>query len=499
MEIVSLCFDPSGSIIFMASGPCLWAWAYLVPHSSPHQLLVQPPGLRCVACPAYGGRLITGSANANTGPNARHGINGRMEPTFRLVAWSVDFDDLHKRLETSDEPAMAIGPTPSLLASSAVLYNDGGIGFSPWGDRAVLVTFSNQESDNIQSENELDVATEPGTSESVSRNNTDRTPREMAGTPTSGVSSQMETVALANSPERTPVQLRPMPHIPLPINLTPSAASESSAAIGNRGPPRSIRDASADRSLTPPPVARSAPSRFGGVNLPGSPLGKRTSRGPPALIRPGAGTSRRQRENNGMASLSIDGNSASNPTASLNGGSGVSNGSIVEKISPPPLVRPMERMFDTRRTGSTNSGTSTFMAVQRLSSNGETRSNAESQRNVTSSSGVNARGVGSSSEMNARGTDSRISHGDSNMSNRVSVASRGSNGTMPRSTVGTTTGRYSIALLSLVGGHEGDVIRCIPLHNSLAKGVTSIKVRLFHCCTPMSDFQAGIDTCQLLW
>jgi hypothetical protein len=428
MEIVSLCFDPSGCVLFMASGPCLWAWAYSVPHSTPYQLLVQPPRLRCVACPVAGGRLITGSANVDTGPNARHGINGRLEATFRLVAWHVDFEDLARRLATGDEPALAIGAKPALLAPNAVLYNDGGVGFSPWGDRAVVVTYLHRQNDD-QSDSSAVRSSEEHLSTHRSID-TDTATSPVLGTPTAGVSAQMESIALVSSPR---------PRIVGHSTIDVDGAQHAAGMVANTN----AREVERRRPLTP-----------NGSAVGGSSTNTNTmALAPPVLVRPSAGAARRQRDRvmTSFALGSLNSANIMNHTAPLDGGAMLAN---ISTANVPGLVRPDPRLFGSSSSNNNNNNPLPDESPPPP---------ARNQVNALASTA--AIGDATDTRAQAQRATAGISTATSGEQNRLGQADSPPGG-----------GYYSIDLLSLVEGNEGRVIKRIPLSSNMAKGVTSIKV-----------------------
>ncbi|OQR91411.1 hypothetical protein ACHHYP_04705 [Achlya hypogyna] len=129
--IISVSFHPSGNIIGIASGTCVYTWDYQ--HSLPRIAMFSYQTLRSVSFLPDANKLLIGEANEKYG---RPIGAVPADLTVTLTLW--DYDPMWS---TSVEPmATRAMYNPRVLLSHALLYNDGGFDISKCGQYLAVCT-----------------------------------------------------------------------------------------------------------------------------------------------------------------------------------------------------------------------------------------------------------------------------------------------------------------------------------------------------------------------
>ncbi|KDO25701.1 hypothetical protein SPRG_09000 [Saprolegnia parasitica CBS 223.65] len=129
--IISVSFHPSGNIIGIASGTCVYTWDYQ--HSLPRIAMFSYQTLRSVSFLPDANKLLIGEANEKYG---RPLGAVPADLTVTLTMW--DYDPMWS---TSVEPmATRAMYNPRVLLSHALLYNDGGFDISKCGQYLAVCT-----------------------------------------------------------------------------------------------------------------------------------------------------------------------------------------------------------------------------------------------------------------------------------------------------------------------------------------------------------------------
>ncbi|EQC38924.1 hypothetical protein SDRG_03882 [Saprolegnia diclina VS20] len=129
--IISVSFHPSGNIIGIASGTCVYTWDYQ--HSLPRIAMFSYQTLRSVSFLPDANKLLIGEANEKYG---RPLGAVPADLTVTLTMW--DYDPMWS---TSVEPmATRAMFNPRVLLSHALLYNDGGFDISKCGQYLAVCT-----------------------------------------------------------------------------------------------------------------------------------------------------------------------------------------------------------------------------------------------------------------------------------------------------------------------------------------------------------------------
>ncbi|OQR97307.1 hypothetical protein THRCLA_07020 [Thraustotheca clavata] len=130
--IISVSFHPSGNIIGIASGTCVYTWDYQ--HSLPRIAMFSYQTLRSVSFLPDANKLLIGEANEKYGGRPIGAAPADL--TVTLTLW--DYDPMWS---TSVEPmATRAMYNPRVLLSHALLYNDGGFDISKCGQYLAVCT-----------------------------------------------------------------------------------------------------------------------------------------------------------------------------------------------------------------------------------------------------------------------------------------------------------------------------------------------------------------------
>ncbi|CAK4110251.1 unnamed protein product [Aphanomyces euteiches] len=129
--IISVSFHPSGNVIGIASGTCVYTWDYQ--HSAPRIAMFSYQTLRSVSFLPDATKILIGEANeVYTRPLG----SVPSDLTVTLTLWDYDLS-----WSTSTEPGTTKAMrSPRVLLTHALLYNDGGFDISKCGNYLAVCT-----------------------------------------------------------------------------------------------------------------------------------------------------------------------------------------------------------------------------------------------------------------------------------------------------------------------------------------------------------------------
>ncbi|DBA02410.1 TPA: hypothetical protein N0F65_007229 [Lagenidium giganteum] len=205
--IISISFHPSGDILAIASGTCVYTWDYQ--HSCPRIAMFSYQTLRSVTFLPDPTKIMVGEANERY--VRPQGQNSPSDLTVTLTLW--DFD-----------PSWALSAEPLLIKkamhnsrvvlSHALIYNDGGFDVSKCGRYlAICADFSLQQAEKEMEQeaaNETDQAMAPAPQEAngeepSSNDDVNELPNLVPGTSSSAVARALRVPTASTEPRRAPI------------------------------------------------------------------------------------------------------------------------------------------------------------------------------------------------------------------------------------------------------------------------------------------------------